>query len=118
GEGVAVRGSRRHARLPQQVLVAELAAPGGQPDRDLERAALAVGFDLDRAQALERAPRDDLAARSVRAREQDQELALARPPDAVEAAQLGAQRGAHVGERLLGELLSVVAREGLEVADG
>ncbi len=60
----------------------------------------------------ERAPGDDLPARPVGAGQQHRELALAGPPDAVEAAQLVPQRLAHVDERLLGQL----ARRGLASA--
>ncbi len=87
------------------------------PTATLQRAALAPDLQLDRPQARERAPRDDLAARAVGAGEHHRELALARVRHAVEAAKLAAQRGGDVGERLLGELLPVGALDRAQILE-
>src|SRR5579862_4630413 len=112
GSGLAAVGTAARGAGPlEQLLAALLGAPGDEPDRDLERPALAVGFDLDRAQARERAARDDLATRAVGAGEHHEQLELTGPSDAVEVAQLRREGVADVGERLLGELVAVLARE-------
>src|SRR5690348_827590 len=91
--------------------------PRREPDRDSQRSALSGGFDLDRAQPVEHAPRDGLAPEAIRAGQQDEQLAVAGSADAVEVAQLRTQRPAHVGERALGQLGAVLARELLEISD-
>ena len=48
------------------------------PTEIAQRPAPPVGFDLDRAQPLEHASGDDLAARAVGAGQHDQQLAVAR----------------------------------------
>ncbi len=63
-------------------------APCREPDRDAQGLPFAAGFDLDRPQPVEHPARHHLAARPVGAGQHDQQLALARHPDAVEAAQL------------------------------
>ena len=65
-----VRGPRCRPRLLDERCGREPLSPGGQPDRDRQRAPLAVDFDLDRPQPLQRTPRDDLAPRPVGAGEQ------------------------------------------------
>ena len=67
----------------------------------------AARFDLDRAQPVQHAAGDDLAAGAVGAGQHDHQLARARPPDPVEVAQLAAQGAAHIGEGPLGQLLAV-----------
>ena len=71
----AVAAPRRRARPLEQLVAVDVLLPRGQPDGDAQRPARAVGFDLDRAQTLEHAPGDDLAARAVGAGQHQQQLA-------------------------------------------
>ncbi len=75
------------------------------------------GFELDRAQAHEHPPCDDLPTQGVGAGEHDQELALRRAPHAVEATQLAAQRELHVCEHLLDELIAVRSPQRGQILD-
>src|SRR6185312_825 len=94
-----------------------LRAPRGEPDGDPQRLAPAAGFDLDRAEPVEDPARDHLPARPVGARQDDQQLPVARHPDPVEAAQLAAQGARDVGHRLLAQLAAVLAGHLFEVVD-
>ena len=113
----AVAAASCSTRPLEQLVAVDALLPLSQTDRDAQRPAQAVGFDLDRAQAIECPPGDDLAARTVRAGKHQQQLGVAGAADAIEAAHLGAQRGRDVGERLLGQLGAVLARQLLQVAD-
>ena len=123
GSLIPVDAARRGARACQQGLCAHVFPPRRQPHRDLQRLARAPGFDLDRAQPLERTPGHDLCPRAVGAGQDDQQIVIRVPPtppapaDPVEAAQLAPQRSRHVLECLLAQLAPVLARHLVEVVD-
>ena len=115
--GLLATPQRGGAGAREQFLAAAALAPRGQSHRYAQRAARPLRFHLDRAQPVQHAPRDHLAARAIRAGQHDQQLAIAGAPDPVEAAQLPPQRARDVAERLLAQRAAVLARHLIEVVD-
>jgi hypothetical protein len=75
----ALRCSRRTALILH---------PRRQADEDPQRSAFAIRFDLHRSQAPQHAPGHDLSARTVRSRQDEEQLVIARGADPVERPQL------------------------------
>jgi hypothetical protein len=97
------------ACVGEEFLAAETLAPGGYAHRHAQWAALSRGLDLDRVKPREGAARDDLATLLVGAGKQNEQLSIGGVTDAVEGAQLTAERLGEVGERFGGHGLAVGA---------
>ncbi len=108
----------RLARAPagRRRSVARARPPGPTETRSGRRVAL--GFDLDRAQPVEHAPGDHLAARPVGARAA-RSAARCRSACPTRSKRRSSRRSAlaDVGERLLAQLAAVLARHLVEVLD-
>ncbi len=114
---IAISHQRGEPGARDQLPRADTLCPGSDSNSDGQGATLAVQLQLDRVHPPERPSGDDLPTALIRARQDDDQLAGALAPDAVEAAQLPAECSGDIGERLLIEPRSNLALERIPAFD-